>query len=101
MLAFQELCIFYVYCLLWSTDVHCILLLKFLTFVFCRKIENEQKKKKLVDKQENKERKRSMRKGRQRYETNPYPNSNKHRKIADHKPEFNGPKVSLLMLISG
>lgn len=48
-------------------------ILKLLTFDFCRKIEDEQRRKKLVDRLENKERKRSMRKGRQRYETNPHP----------------------------
>ena len=47
--------------------VHCMAILKLLTFDFFRKIEDEQRRKKLVDRLENKERKRSMRKGRQRY----------------------------------
>lgn len=55
-----------------NMHVHCVVILKLLSFDFCRKIENEQRRKKLVDRLENKERKRSMRKGRQRYETNPH-----------------------------
>ena len=63
---------YYVYFLLRNTIVHvqCMVILKLLTFDFCRKIEDEQRRKKLVDRLENKERKRSMRKGRQRYVCN-------------------------------
>ena len=69
----EEVCSFLSYIFLTSPFLkhRNVLLLICQQSICCRKTKSEQKRKRLADKLENKERKRSMRKGRQRYETKP------------------------------